>query len=109
MSYSFIPENIRPLSDVREENGRRFVYANDLRKGDVVFLRNGWRATIADNRKGITRMAEVFGYETETGSIYAHDISSMLAQGEDAFRPHIEVRLTPAQRKQADRIRAAGL
>ena len=47
---------------------------NDLKKGDRVQLRNGWFATIADNLKGNTRMATVEGYETETGSVYSHDI-----------------------------------
>lgn len=48
---------------------------NDLKKGDVVWLKNGWRATIADNMKGNTRMATVEGFFTETGSIYVWDIS----------------------------------
>ena len=47
---------------------------NDLKKGVRVQLRNGWYATIADNARGNTRMATVEGYETETGSVYAHDI-----------------------------------
>ena len=49
---------------------------NDLKKGDRVRLKNGWYATIADNKKGNIRMATVEGYYTETGSIYAWDIES---------------------------------
>lgn len=41
-------------------------------------LRNGWLATMQDNRKGNIRMAEVEGVFTETGSVYAHDIVSVL-------------------------------
>lgn len=47
---------------------------NDLKKGMRVRLRNGWYATMADNAKGNRRMATVEGYETETGSVYSHDI-----------------------------------
>lgn len=47
---------------------------NDLRKGDYVELRNGWKARIEDNKKGNTRMATVYGDFTEMSSIYAHDI-----------------------------------
>jgi preprotein translocase subunit YajC len=50
------------------------VKTNDLKKGDRVLLRNGWYATLADNRKGDIRVATVEGMVTETGSIYAHDI-----------------------------------
>lgn len=62
---------------------------NELKKGDRVRLRNGWYATIADNKitddvvfisdfcidmKGNTLMATVEGHFTEMGSVYAHDI-----------------------------------
>ncbi len=78
---------------------------NDLKKGDRVQLRNGWYATIADNRKGNTRLATVEGFVTETGSIYAHNIirvvelrvpsdNNALVMPEDTFIEH-----TPAQEK----------
>lgn len=47
---------------------------NELKKGDRVLLECGWYATIADNKKGDTRLAEVEGNFTELGSIYSHDI-----------------------------------
>jgi hypothetical protein len=50
---------------------------NDLFSGTRVRLRNGWFATIADNKKGNTRLATVEGFYTETGSVYAHDIISV--------------------------------
>ncbi len=47
---------------------------NDLKKGDRVRLANGWEAEIMDNLKGNIRLAKVYGFETEIGSIYSHDI-----------------------------------
>ena len=68
---------------------------NDLRKGARIQLRNGWFATIADNAKGNTRIATVEGYETETGSVYSHDIAFAIQS--DGTRVAIEH--TPAQLK----------
>ena len=51
---------------------------NDLKKGDLVRLRNGWIAEIYDNKKGNIRMAKVYGIETEIGSVYSHDIEVKL-------------------------------
>lgn len=68
---------------------------NDLKKGDRVRLRNGWYATIYDNAKGNTRMAEVEGFYTEIGSVYSHDI--------EYFAPKVgspvRIEHTPAQVK----------
>jgi hypothetical protein len=50
------------------------VKTNELKKGDLIRLRNGWLGVIADNQKGNTRMATVHGHYTETGSVYSHDI-----------------------------------
>lgn len=47
---------------------------NDIKKGMNILLKNGWYATMMDNKKGNIRTAEVQGYVTETGSIYAADI-----------------------------------
>jgi len=56
---------------------------NDIKKGEVVLLANGWQARIEDNRKGQVRMATVFGTYTEMGSIYASDIREVqTASGE---------------------------
>ncbi|MCK9382928.1 MAG: hypothetical protein M0P95_17935 [Sulfuritalea sp.] len=57
--------------------------SNDLKKGDLVQLKNGWYALIADNMKGNIRMAEVFGNYTETGSVYVHDIRHKLTEQKD--------------------------
>lgn len=55
---------------------------NDLKKGAMVLLRNGWEARIEDNKKGQVRLATVWGYETEMGSIYAHDIAAAVVDGQ---------------------------
>lgn len=47
---------------------------NDIKKGMRILLANGWQGTMKDNARGNIRMAEVEGFETEIGSIYAFDI-----------------------------------
>jgi hypothetical protein len=77
---------------------------NDLKKGAMVVLRNGWEARIEDNKKGQVRLATVFGYEEEMGSIYAHDIRFVFT--DDGLR---EVEHTDAQlnlRKTLETLRA---
>lgn len=56
------------------------IKTNELKKGDMVLLHNGWRATIQDNKRGNIRTATVYGYYTETGSIYAHDIKYKITE-----------------------------
>jgi hypothetical protein len=67
---------------------------NDLKKGVRVRLRNGWEATIEDNGRGNTRMATVYGFYTEMGSVYSHDI--VAAKVDDKW---VCVEHTPAQIK----------
>lgn len=55
---------------------------NDLKRGSRVMLANGWAADIMDNMKGNTRLAKVYGFETEIGSVYSHDIVSVMIGGE---------------------------
>lgn len=71
---------------------------NDLKKGDRVILRNGWRATIMDNRKANIRFCEVDGSERETigqwGGVYAHDIVVLVTRsGKSLFY----IKHTPSQ------------
>ena len=47
---------------------------NDLKKGSWVLLRNGWHGELLDNKKGNTRLMDVYGDYHEAGSVYAHDI-----------------------------------
>lgn len=76
------------------------VLTNDLKKGDKVVLRNGWTATIEDNKKGNIRLAKVNGFVTKLGSIYVWDISHTAT--------HQPIELTEAQKKAHARVRAAG-
>jgi len=74
---------------------KEIMKTNDIKKGTEVLLRNGWRAIMWDNAKGNTRMCKVFGFETEIGSVYSHDIAEVLtAPGQWAAVEH-----TPAQLK----------
>ena len=47
---------------------------NEIKKGEMVMLANGWEARIEDNRKGNVRLATVYGMYTEMGSVYSSDI-----------------------------------
>jgi len=69
---------------------------NELKKGTYIRLRNGWFATIIDNAKGNTRMADVEGYCREMGSIYSHDI---VQYRDAAGKWHNDIELTPSQIK----------
>lgn len=62
------------------------MLTNELKKGTRVQLRNGWMATVLDNKKGNTRVCEVEGDYTEMGSVYAHDIMYVVtgAGGKDS-------------------------
>lgn len=73
---------------------------NDLKSGTRIRLANGWEATIKDNAKGNTRMAEVYGFCTEIGSVYSHDITHYF-DGE-TFKP---VEHTPAQVKLKEKVK----
>ena len=47
---------------------------NDIKKGMVIQLNNGWYGIMADNMRGNTRMVDVDGMFREMGSVYSHDI-----------------------------------
>ena len=53
---------------------------NDLKKGTRIELACGWFATLVDNRKGNTRIADVEGDFREMGSVYSHDIIRALVE-----------------------------
>ena len=59
------------------------IEPNDIKKGDIGYLKNGWKFEMFDNKKGNIRMAKVYGYATEIGSIYAHDIAHIEKDGVD--------------------------
>jgi hypothetical protein len=78
---------------------------NEIKKGARLKLACGWEADMADNAKGNTRMAKVYGYETEIGSVYAHDIVGVQLLGGLWER----VEYTPAQDNLRKQVRAMGM
>jgi hypothetical protein len=70
---------------------------NDLKKGVRIMLKNGWEAELWDNMKGNTRIANVYGFETEASSIYSHDI---IARQDPLTKKWInDIEYTPSQIK----------
>lgn len=80
------------------------MLTNELKRGARVQLRNGWLATVMDNKKGNTRVCEVEGTYTETGSVYAHDIMYVITGG--GAKDSVEH--TEAQRKLRAQVSAFG-
>jgi hypothetical protein len=71
------------------------VKSTELTKGTRVRLSNGWEAILEDNqKKAKTRLATVFGFFTEMGSVYTHDIALATVNGE-----FVKVEHTPTQKK----------
>jgi hypothetical protein len=70
------------------------MFTNDIKKGARIKLACGWYATMYDNAKGNTRMANVEGFYTEIGSVYSHDIVGVLVNDKWEKVDH-----TPAQLK----------
>ena len=79
------------------------MLANDMRKGTVVRLRDGAKATMLDNKKGMIRFAMVEDIVTEPGSIYVHDIAYV-----ETDQGPVKLDFTPAQARQITSIKAAG-
>ena len=69
---------------------------NELKKGAIVFLRNGWKAELVDNKRGNIRLAKVYGNYTELGSIYSHDIVSYVDNDGNISS---DIELTKSQQK----------
>ena len=59
------------------------IEPNDVKKGDIGYLKNGWKFEMMDNKKGNIRMAMVHGDFPEMGSIYTHDIAFIEKDGDD--------------------------
>lgn len=73
------------------------MFANDMKKGMRVLLRNGWFGTMSDNAKGLTRIVDVEGFEREMGSVYTFDIAKVRScENEESWQT---VEFTPAQQK----------
>jgi hypothetical protein len=84
-----------------------YMKTNDLKKGTRILLANDWEADLWDNQRGNTRIANVFGIETEAGSVYSHDIVAYKLKGDTEWRRDIEY--TPAQEKLRKATRWLGL
>ena len=80
------------------------MFTNELKKGDRVMLKNGWKADICDNMKGNTRLANVYGLYTEMGSVYSHDIDYKM--NNDGSTTQMEY--TPAQLKLKETVASYG-
>lgn len=77
------------------EDGK--VFTADLHFGVEVKLSNGWKAIVwQKSARGTTPMCKVFGFETEIGSVYAHDIVYAI---DPVSQKRVYVKLTPAQEK----------
>ena len=59
------------------------IEPNDIKKGDIGYLKNGWKFEMMDNKNGNIRMAMVHGDFPEMGSIYTHDIAFIEKDGDD--------------------------
>lgn len=84
----------------------------DLRKGMRVMLSAKasmyslprWQAVVADNcSKANTCFCEVFGLDTEFGSVYSHDVEAVLIDGKWEAIEH-----TPAQLELKEKVKAMG-
>lgn len=47
---------------------------SEIKKGTKVQLANGWKAKTMGSARNTTTVCEVYGFETECGSVYTHDI-----------------------------------
>ena len=55
------------------------MLANDMKKGQYGRLKGtDWEFRIEDNMKGVTRLATVWGFERDMGSIYIKDIDHLI-------------------------------
>ena len=77
---------------------------NEIKKGEMVMLANGWEARIEDNRKGNVRLATVYGMYTEKGSVYSSDIR----QVKNANGEWESVSITSKQKRTAGEWRYLG-
>ena len=79
------------------------MLANDMKKGQLGTLHNGWNFKIEDNKKGVIRMCTVYGAYTEMGSVYIHDMNTLTMP--DGSVEKIE--FSDRQQKQIDKIKTA--
>ena len=76
------------------------------KKGYRVMQRNGWEADVIGSARGTTTLCRVYGYETECGSIYTHDIVAYKDPVTGMWKNDIE--FTPGQMKCKQMVRSMG-
>lgn len=92
---------------------------NELKKGTMVLLANGWHGELWDNARGNTRIVNVYGDFEEAGSVYSHDIVAFATQqvNEDerrdksdkyAWKWITDIEYTPSQIACREAVRAMG-
>ena len=81
------------------------MLANDMKKGQYGRLKGtDWEFRIEDNMKGVTRLATVWGFARDMGSIYIKDIDHLI----DEQGNTIPIEFSPAQEKQNKKIQGWG-
>ena len=81
------------------------MLANDMKKGQYGRLKGTqWEFRIEDNMKGVTRLATVWGFERDMGSIYIKDIDYLITESGN----EIPIQFSPAQEKQNKKIQGWG-
>ena len=89
------------------------MLTNEIKKGARIILSHTasmgqtprWRGTILDNARGIRRLVEVEGFETEAGSVWSHDIIACKPTPENDW---IAIEYTKNQIKQRQLVVAQG-
>jgi hypothetical protein len=54
------------------------MLTKEIKKGTRVLLRNGWEAETLESARKTTVLCEVYGFCTECGSVYGHDIVAVI-------------------------------
>jgi len=76
------------------------------KKGYRILQRNGWEADVIGSARGTTTVCRVYGFETECGSIYTHDIAAYKDPVNGEW--HHDIEFTPAQIKCREMARSMG-
>ena len=81
------------------------MLTKDLKKGTMIQLRNGWKAKTMGSARGTTCVCEVYGFCTEAGSIYSHDI---IGYWDESSNYHADLEYSPGQLKCKKMTKAMG-
>ena len=81
------------------------MLTKDLKKGTRITQRNGWEAKIVGSARGTTTLCEVYGFCTEMGSIYTHDMTGYYDE-QGNYKTDIE--FTKSQLKCKEMTRSMG-